>query len=84
MIGPRSRGRAEVVVRGTLRRAEVGTRPLVLDDDEGTTWELLLPASWRVEVTEGARVTVHGDRADDVMTTTMVGPVLRVRSLSAG
>jgi hypothetical protein len=72
----------EVVVRGTLRRAEVETRPLVLAADDGTTWELLFPSSWRVEVEEGARVTVHGDRATDVMTTTMVGPVLRVRTLS--
>jgi hypothetical protein len=72
----------EVVVRGTLRRAEVETRPLVLAADDGTTWELLFPSSWRVEVEEGARVTVHGDRATDVMTTTMVGPVLRVGTLS--
>ncbi|MCU1537593.1 MAG: hypothetical protein JWP82_1944, partial [Humibacillus sp.] len=78
------RGSGEVVVRGTLRRAEVGTRPLVLDGDDGTTWELLLPPSWQVDVEEGARLTVMGERADDVHTTAMVGPVLRVRSLGAG
>ena len=70
-------------MRGTLQRAEVVLRPLVLFADDGTTWELLFPPSWQVEVEEGARVTVHGDRATDVMTTTMVGPVLRVRTLSA-
>jgi hypothetical protein len=58
-------------------------RPLVLVADDGTTWELLFPPGWQVEVEEGARVTVHGDRATDIATTTMVGPVLRVRSLSA-
>jgi hypothetical protein len=78
-----TRSAPEVVVRGTLQRAEVETRPLVLAADDGTTWELLFPPSWQVEVEEGARVTVHGDRATDVMTTTMVGPVLRVRTLSA-
>jgi hypothetical protein len=77
-----ARSAPEVVVRGTLQRAEVETRPLVLAADDGTTWELLFPPSWRVEVEEGARVTVHGDRATDVMTTSMVGPVLRVRTLS--
>ena len=78
-----SRSAPEIVVRGILQRAEVELRPLVLAADDGTTWELLFPPSWQVEVEEGARVTVHGDRATDVMTTTMVGPVLRVRTLSA-
>ncbi len=80
---PAGRSAPEVVVRGTLQRVEVETRPLVLAADDGTTWELLFPPGWQVEVDEGARVTVHGDRATDVATTTMVGPVLRVRSLSA-
>ena len=78
-----SRSAPEVVVHGTLQRAEVEMRPLVLVADDGTTWELLFPPSWQVEVEEGARVSVHGDRATDVATTTMVGPVLRVRTLSA-
>ncbi|TQN45285.1 hypothetical protein FHX52_4524 [Humibacillus xanthopallidus] len=77
-----ARSAPEVVVRGTLQRAAVETRPLVLAADDGTTWELLFPPSWQVEVQEGARVTVHGDRATDVRTTTMVGPLLRVRTLS--
>jgi hypothetical protein len=70
-------------VRGTLRRAEVERHPLVLDADDGTTWELLLPAGWALEAEPGARVTVSGDPADDVATVSMVGPVLRVRALSA-
>ena len=76
------RSAPEVVAHGTLRRIEVESRPLVLAADDGTTWELLFPPSWQVEVDEGARVTVHGDRATDVSTTAMVGPVLRVRTLS--
>jgi hypothetical protein len=77
------RSAPELVVRGILQRAQVEMRPLVLVADDGTTWELLFPPGWQVEVEEGARVTVRGDRATDVATTTMVGPVLRVRSLSA-
>lgn len=72
-----------IVVRGTLRRAEVEMHPIVLDADDGTTWELLLPAGWALEGEPGVRVTVSGDPATDVATTSMVGPVLRVRSLSA-
>ena len=78
-----ARPAATVVVRGTLRRAEVEMGPLVLDADDGTTWELLLPAGWVLEAEPGARVTVSGDAPTDVVTTSMVGPVLRVRSLSA-
>ena len=73
-----------VVVRGTLRRIELESRPLVLDADDGTTWELLLPPGWVLEAEPGARVTVSGDAATDVATTSMVGSVLRVRSLSRG
>ena len=71
-----------VVARGTLRRVEVERNPLVLDADDGTTWELLLPAGWALDAEPGARVTVSGDEATDVATTSMVGSVLRVRSLS--
>ena len=73
-----------VEVRGSLRRVEVETNPLVLDADDGTTWELLFPPGWSVDAEAGARVSIAGDPAPDVVTTTMVGPVLRVRSLSRG
>jgi hypothetical protein len=73
-----------VQVRGIVRRAEVETQPLVLDADDGTTWELLFPPGWSVDAEPGARVSVAGDPAPEVVTTTMVGPVLRVRSLSRG
>jgi hypothetical protein len=71
-----------VVVTGTLQRAEVEARPLVLVTADGTQWELLLPADWVIEAQAGARVTVKGQQADDVVTTAQVGPRLRVRSLS--
>jgi hypothetical protein len=71
-----------VVVRGTLRRVELEMQPLVLDADDGTTWELLLPPGWVLEAEPGARVTVRGDAPTDIATVSMVGPVLRVRSLS--
>ncbi|NUO89803.1 MAG: hypothetical protein HOQ18_03075, partial [Dermatophilaceae bacterium] len=67
-----SRKASTVVVRGTLRRAEVERHPLVLDADDGTTWELLLPAGWVLDAQPGARVTVRGDEATDVVTTSMV------------
>jgi hypothetical protein len=79
-----SRPAATVVIRGTLRRVEVEMQPLVLDADDGTTWELLFPPGWVLDAEPGARVTVSGDEATDVATVSMVGPVLRVRSLSRG
>ena len=77
---PRAPG--DVVVTGTLRHAEVESGPLVLVTDDGTQWELVLPPRWTVESEPGARVTITGQRADDLATTTQVGPRLRVRSLS--
>ncbi|MGO4361440.1 DUF5818 domain-containing protein [Terrabacter sp. RAF57] len=71
-------------MRGTLRRVEVEMRPLVLDADDGTTWELMLPPGWAIDAEPGTRVTVSGDAATDFATVSMVGPVLRVRSLSRG
>ncbi len=71
-----------MVARGTLRRVEVEMQPLVLDADDGTTWELMLPAGWVLDAEPGARVTVTGDAVTDMATTSMVGPLLRVRSLS--
>ena len=79
-----SRPAPSVVVRGTLRRVEVETQPVVLDADDGTTWELLLPPGWVLDAEPGTRVTVSGDAATEVATVSMVGPVLRVRSLSRG
>lgn len=76
------RSRPSVVVSGTLRRAEVERQPLVLDADDGTTWELMFPPGWAVDAEPGARVTVSGEHAIDVATISMVGPVLQVRTLS--
>ncbi len=76
------RPRPTVVVRGTLRRAEIEMQPLVLDADDGTTWELMFPPGWAVDAEPGARVTVSGEHAVDVATISMVGPVLEVRTLS--
>jgi hypothetical protein len=72
---------AEVVVTGTLSRADVETHPLVLTDERGEVWELVLPAGWSLDASPGARVTVSGD-VDDAESSTQVGPRLRVRSLS--
>jgi hypothetical protein len=98
-LGGKARPAPTTVVRGTLRRVEVEPQPLVLDADDGTTWELLFPAGWSVDAEPGARVTVAGDPAADVtgdvtghvaadvtadVTASMVGPALRVRSLSRG
>jgi len=57
-------------------------QPLVLDADDGTTWELMFPPGWTVDAHPGSRVTIHGEPAPEVATTSMVGPVLRVRTLS--
>ena len=77
--GPRRA--ADVVVTGTLSRSDVETHPLVLTDERGEVWELVLPAGWSVDASPGARVTVRGDVSDQE-SSTQVGPRLRVRSLS--
>ena len=72
---------ADVVVTGTLSRADVETHPLVLTDERGEVWELVLPARWSLDASPGARVTVRGDVIDEE-SSTQVAPRLRVRSLS--
>lgn len=83
-LGGEGRPAPTTVVRGTLRRVDQEAQPLVLDADDGTTWELLFPDGWSVDAEPGARVTVAGDPATDVVSTSTVRPVLRVRSLSRG
>lgn len=74
---------ATVSVRGTLRRAEE-TQALVLDADDGSSWELLLPAGWALAAERDVRVTVRGDVEGDAAFGAGGVPVLRVRSLSRG
>jgi hypothetical protein len=72
----------ETEVSGILRRLDIEGRALVLDADDGTTYELAFPPGWTVEPEAGARVRVRGHLAPDVVTTTMVGPVLEVTSIA--
>lgn len=74
---------ATVSVRGTLRRAQE-TQALVLDADDGSSWELLLPAGWVLEAEQDVRVTVRGDVEGEAASGTGGAFVLRVRSLSRG
>lgn len=69
-------------VSGILRRLDIEGKPFVLDDLNGTTYELLFPPGWAVEAEPGSRVTVRGRLEPDTMTTTMAGPVLRVSALA--
>ena len=55
---------------------------LVVDTDAGPTYELRFPAGWTVDPDPGARVTVSGEIDEGLATTTQVGRVLRVRTLS--
>jgi hypothetical protein len=73
--------RARVTVRGVVHRVEVEARPWVLDADDGTTYELVLAAGAPVP-RAGARVVVVGQAETGLATTSQVGPVLRVDSLS--
>ena len=73
---------AALTVSGTLRLSEVERPVLVLDTDAGPTYELRFPTGWTVEPDPGARVTVAGDVEEGLATTTQVGRVLRVRTLS--
>jgi hypothetical protein len=72
---------ADIVVTGTLSRADVETHPLVLTDERGEKWELLVPAGWSLDASPGARVTVSGDVIDEE-SSTQIGRRLHVRSLS--
>lgn len=67
---------------GILRRLEIEGGALVLDGDDGTTYELLMPPGWAVEPDPDARVTVRGRLEPDIATTTMVGTVLRVSGIA--
>jgi hypothetical protein len=67
---------------GILRRLEIEGGAIVLDADDGTTYELAFPAGWSVEPEPGARVRIRGRLATDVVTTTMVGPVIEVASIA--
>lgn len=81
----RRRGTApipETQVSGILRRFEVERGALVLDGDDGTTYELLFPPGWQVEPEPGARVTLRGHLDPHTRTTTMAGPVLRVSAIA--
>jgi hypothetical protein len=71
----------DVVVTGTLSHAEVEANPLVLTDERGEVWELLVPAGWSLDASPGARVTVSGDVIDEE-SSTQIGRRLHVRSLS--
>ena len=77
-----SRPAAGTEVSGILRRLAVEGEPLVLDGDDGTTYELLLPPGWAVEPEPGARVSVRGTLEPETRTTSMVGPVLRVTAIA--
>jgi hypothetical protein len=72
----------ETALSGILRRLEIEGGALVLDADDGTTYELAFPPGWTVEPEPGARVRFRGRLATDVFTTTMVGPVLEVTSIA--
>ena len=72
---------ADIVVTGTLSRADVETHPLVITDERGQVWELLLPAGWSLDASPGARVTVRGNVVDQ-QSSTQSGPRLHVLSLS--
>lgn len=77
-----SRPLPETELSGILRRLVIEGRALVLDGDDGTTYELQFPPGWVVEPEPGARVTVRGRLLEDVVTTTMVGPILEVSAIA--
>jgi hypothetical protein len=72
----------ETELSGILRRLEIEGGAIVLDADDGTTYELAVPPGWSVEPEPGARVRIRGRLATDVVTTTMVGPVIEVASIA--
>lgn len=67
-----------ITVTGVVRRVEVESQPWVLDAEDGTTYELMLPRAVRPAP---GRVAVVGVVETDLASTSQVGPILRVDSM---
>lgn len=70
---------SDLTLEGTIQRSQIGTGTWALIATAGTAYEIYQGAPSEM-LKEGQRVKVTGRIRDDVMTLSMIGPVLEVKS----
>ena len=67
-----------ITVTGKLERSEIGVGTWALITESGDTYELLDPPDELL--VPQAKVTIQGKVREDIMTISMIGPVLEIES----
>jgi cytochrome c-type biogenesis protein CcmE len=68
-----------ITVTGTIQRSDIGPGTWTLLTDSGETYEIRKGAPKDL-LQKGQKVKVTGQVREDVMTASMIGPVLEVKS----
>jgi hypothetical protein len=68
-----------VKIIGTVERRDIGMGVWALVTNDGLTYEIMKGAD-KTLLKAGNKVEVMGEVRDDVMTVSMIGPVLEVKS----
>lgn len=68
-----------ITVIGTIERSDMGTGTWALVTDDGDTYEIHKGADKDL-LKVGQKVKIQGQVREDVMTLSMIGPVLEVKS----
>jgi hypothetical protein len=68
-----------VKIIGTVERRDIGMGVWVLVTNDGVTYEIMKGPD-KTLLKAGNKVEVMGEVRDDVMTVSMIGPVLEVKS----
>lgn len=68
-----------ITITGTIQRRDIGMGAWALVADEGVTYEILKGADKNL-LKSGQKAKVTGKVREDIMTISMIGPVLEVKS----
>jgi hypothetical protein len=68
-----------IKIIGTVERRDIGMGVWALVTNDGVTYEIMKGAD-KTLLKAGNKVEVMGEVRDDVMTVSMIGPVLEVKS----
>lgn len=68
-----------ITVKGTVERRDIGMGAWAFVGEDGKTYEIMRGADKSL-LQQGQKAEVTGDVREDVMTTSMIGPVLEVKS----
>ena len=68
-----------ITVKGTVERRDIGMGAWALVGEDGKTYEIMRGADKSL-LQSGQKAEVTGDVREDIMTTSMIGPVLEVKS----